>query len=172
MHGLMQESQCFYESKVLTVRSYKELNEKELQTDLDMTPWHVSGIFDSIDDQHYYWNTLLSSIINDHAPLRKMRFCAVDVPYMTLEWKKAIRKNGRHVKGYARNPTEENRELIKKWRNNATRLRRRAIIEHWSKKADDLKTNPKNFYSVFTSKVSLNGINVRSRNTLPNTFLQ
>ena len=56
---------------MLTVRSYKGLNEKDLQTDLDMAPWHVSGIFDSIDDQYSYWNTLLSSIINDHAALKK-----------------------------------------------------------------------------------------------------
>ena len=39
--------------------------------DLDMAPWHVSTIFDSIDDQYSYWDTLLASIINDHAPLKK-----------------------------------------------------------------------------------------------------
>ena len=145
----MKERHCFYGSKVLTVRSYKELNERELQTDLKMAPWHVSGIFDSMDHQYYYWNTLLSSIINDHAPLKKMRVRAVDVPYMTLEWKKVIRKKRWYAKRYARNPTEENRELMKTCRNSARSLRRRAIKEYWSKKADDLKTNPKNFYSVF-----------------------
>jgi len=35
---------------------------------------------------------------------------------------------------------------MKTWRNIATRLRRRAIKEYWTKKADDLKTNPKNCY--------------------------
>ena len=148
-NSVVKERHCFYECKVLTVRIYKELNEKELQTDLDIAPWHVSGIFDSINYQYYYWNTRLSSIINDHAPLKKMRVRAVYVPYMTLEWKKAIRKKGRYAKRYARNPTEENRELMKTWRNNATRLRRRAIKEYWSKKAEDRKTNPKNFFSVF-----------------------
>ena len=83
--------------------------------------------------------TLRSSIINDHAPLKKMRVRVVDVSYMTLEWKKAIRKKRRYEKRYARNPTEENRELMKTWRNNATRLGRRAIKEYWSKKVDDLK---------------------------------
>ena len=68
---------------------------------------------------------------------------------MTFEWKKAIRKKRRYAKRYARNPTEENRGLMKTWRNTATRLWRRAIKEYWSKKAEDLKTNPKNFYSVF-----------------------
>jgi len=38
----MKERNGFYESKVLTVGSYKDLNEKELQMDLDMAPWHVS----------------------------------------------------------------------------------------------------------------------------------
>lgn len=191
VYGLVKERHCFYESKVLTVRSYKELNEKESQTDLDIAPWHVSGIFDSIDDQYYYWNTRLSSIINDHAPLKKMRVRAVDVPYMTLEWKKAIRKKKkRYAKRYARKPTEENRELMKTWRNNATRLRRREIKEYWTNKADDRKQilrisavflssfftqsrrTLKTFHLTLTSKASLNEINVRSRNTSPNIFLQ
>ena len=146
----MKERNGFYESKVLTVRSYKDLNEKELQMDLGMAPWHVSSIFDSIDDQYSYWHTLLTSIVNDHVPLKKMRVCAMDVPYMTLEWKKAIRKKRRFARQYARNPTEENRDLMKTWRNAATRCRRRAIKEYWKEKADDLKTNPKNS-TVFSS---------------------
>ena len=38
---------------------------------------------------------------------------------------------------------------MKRWRNAATRCWQRAIKEYWKEKADDLKTNPKNFYSVF-----------------------
>ena len=105
----------------------------------------VSTLFNSMDNQYSYWHTLLASIITDHAPLKKMRVRAKDVPYMTLKWKKAITKKRRHAKRYARNPTEENQELMKTSRNIATRLRQRAIKEYWDKKADDLKTNPKNF---------------------------
>lgn len=71
--------------------------------DLDMAPWHVSTTFDSIDDQYSYRDTLLTSIINDHAPLKKMRVCAEDVPYMTHEWKNTIRKRKRYAKRYAGN---------------------------------------------------------------------
>lgn len=67
----MKERNGFYESKVLTVGSYKGLNEQQLRMDLDMAPWHVSTIFDSIDDQYSDWHILLASIINDHAPLKK-----------------------------------------------------------------------------------------------------
>ena len=66
VYGLMKERNGFYESKVLTVRSYKEQNEQQLRMDLDMAPWHVSTIFDSIDDQHSYWHTLLARIINNY----------------------------------------------------------------------------------------------------------
>ena len=93
-----------------------------------------------------------------------MRVRAKDVPYMTLEWKKATRKKRRYAKRYVRNPTEENRELMKTMRNIATRLRRRAIKEYWNKKADDLKTNPKNFYNVF--KPFLHSKSKKCENTL------
>ena len=97
--------------------------------DLDMAPWYVSSIFDSIDDRYSYWHNLLTSILNDHVSLKKMRVRAMDVPYMTLEWKKAIRKKKRrYARRYARNPTEENRDLMR--RNAATRGRRRAIKEY------------------------------------------
>lgn len=38
VYGLIKERNCFYESKVLTVRTYKELNEQQLRMDLDMAP--------------------------------------------------------------------------------------------------------------------------------------
>ena len=75
VYGLMKEQNGFYESKVLTVRSSKDLNEKESQMDFGMAPWHVSRIFDSIDDQYSYWHILLTSIVNDHVPLKKMSPC-------------------------------------------------------------------------------------------------
>jgi len=85
---------------------------------------------------------------------------------MTFEWKKAIRKKKRYAKRYARNPTEENRGLMKTWRNTATRLWRRAIKRYWSKKAEDLITNPKNFY-VFLSLSSLKVERVWKRSNKP-----
>ena len=42
VYGLLKERNGFYESKVLTVKSYKELNEQQLRMDLYIAPWHVS----------------------------------------------------------------------------------------------------------------------------------
>lgn len=113
VYGLMMEN--------LSFRNRKNINEKELLKDLHMALWHVGSIFDSTDYQYSYWSTLLNSILNDHAQLKMMRVRAKDVPYMTLEWRRAIRRKRIFVKRYTRNPTAENLLLKNRWRNEATK---------------------------------------------------
>ena len=96
-----------------------------------MAPWHVGEIFDEIDDQAYYWSTLLRNVVDDHLPFKKMRVRDKDVPYMTTGWKQAIRAKRRATVKYKNHPTQENWENKKKCRNEATRQRRLAIKEHW-----------------------------------------
>ena len=50
---------------------------------------------------------------------------------------------------YAKNKTAENYELKKKYRNLATKERRKAIKEFWMKKTDDLKQKPWEFFKTF-----------------------
>ena len=85
-------------------------------------------------------------MVDDQLPLKKMRVRDKDVPYMTTSWKQAIRAKRRASVKYKNHPTQENWENKKKCRNEATRQRRLAIKEHWRKKADDLKVNPRDFF--------------------------
>ena len=57
--------------------------------------WYVSEIFSSCDDKANFMEMLQSSIVNTHMPTKKMRVRAQDVPYMTKEWKGAIRAKRR-----------------------------------------------------------------------------
>ena len=82
-------------------------------------------------------------------PTKRMRFRKVDVPYMTPEWKRAIKMKRKFAKQYAQSRTEENWELKRIWRNKATNYRRKAIKESWKQKADDLKAKPNEFYKTF-----------------------
>ena len=63
-----------------------------------------------------------------------MRVRERDVPYMTTEWKKAIRKKRKYAREFSKNRNDENLALKRKWRNEATRQRRIAIKEYWYKK--------------------------------------
>ena len=38
--------------------------------DLSSAPWHVSDIFDSLDDQSSYLNLLMNQNLDDHVPLK------------------------------------------------------------------------------------------------------
>ena len=89
------------------------------------------------------------SIVEKHMPTKRMRFRKVDVPYMTPEWKRAIKMKRTFAKKYVQSRTEENWELRRIWRNKATSYRRKAIKEYWKQKADDLKAKPGEFYKTF-----------------------
>ena len=118
-----------------------------LLQDISFAPWHVGEIFDSIDDQYFYWSALLNDVLQEHIPLRKKRVRSKDVPYMTDQWKDAIRK--KRKKMFAKNSTDENLQLKRKWRNVATKLRRRSLKQYWKSKTEEMNHNPREFYKVF-----------------------
>ena len=64
-------------------------------------------------------------MVDAHAPPRKKRVREIDVPYMTLEWKNAIRRKRKYAQLYAKNKTTENYELKKEYRNLATKEHRK-----------------------------------------------
>jgi hypothetical protein len=71
-------------------------------------------------------------VIDRHMPVKKMRVRKKDVPYMNAEWKEAIRKKRKYGKKFSKDRKCETWELIKRWRNEATRLRRKAIKSYWN----------------------------------------
>jgi hypothetical protein len=142
IYGIINEKVRLYPHKVITFRSYKTFDLTEYQNLLSTAPWHVGELFDDVDDQEYYWTTMMNDIANECCPIKKMRVRA-------REWKNAIRAKRRASVRYYRDKTAENWELKQKCRNEATRQRRIAIREFWKSKADDLKVNPKIFFQTF-----------------------
>jgi hypothetical protein len=104
----MKERVSQHESKVVTFRSTKSLDVEKFNEDLSSAPWHVMETFDAMDDKYHYWETLFNTIVEKHMPTKKMRFRKADVPYMTPEWKQAIKMKRKFAKQYAHSKTEEN----------------------------------------------------------------
>ena len=69
----------------------------------------------------------MNNILDEVAPVKKMRVRDKDVPYMTSHWKSAIRAKRKANDKYLQNKTPENWELRRKARNEATKQRRIAI---------------------------------------------
>lgn len=76
--------------KTVSFRSLKNVDKDLLHNDLLIAPWCVGEIFDSPDDQYDYLSALLNSVLDEHAPRKKIRVREKDVPYMTNQWKNAI----------------------------------------------------------------------------------
>ena len=62
-----------------------------MNEELTNAPWHLCDIYNTIGDQCDYWKSLLESILNKYAPIKKKRVRETDIPYMTAEWKKPKR---------------------------------------------------------------------------------
>ena len=77
-----------------------------------------------------------------------------DIPYMTQEWKKALRMKRKYAKMFSKDRTAENLELKKKYRNIATRERRKAIRAYWYSKTEEHKSRPDKFYDTFKPFIS------------------
>ena len=114
-----------------------------------MAPWHIIQLFDEVDDQVHAWNVIMNDVLNDLAPVKNLRVRDKDVPYMTPEWKSAIWAKRKANAKYLKNKTPETWELRRKTRNEATKQRRIAIKNYWKIKADDLKSNPRDFFKTF-----------------------
>ena len=67
--------------------------------------------------------------------MRKKRVRERDVCFMSKEWKAAIRNKRKYAIQFVKDRTPENFELKKKYRNIATRERRKALTAYWYKYA-------------------------------------
>lgn len=149
VYGFLNEKVKPQKGKIVKFRSFKHLDAEKYKDELMQAPWHVGEIFDTADDKTSFLETLLSSIVDEHLPEKKMRVRTQDVPYMTNEWKKAIRAKRRAAKKYLKVQNRENWEAKRKARNEATRLRRKAIREYWKDQTTKLKCKPGEFYKTF-----------------------
>ena len=131
VYGILKIKATYHPRKIITFRNLKSINEEERKYDLHIAPWHVGDIFDSIEDKCSFWDSLLNYVLDEHAPFKKLRVRAQDVPYMTSEWKRAIRNKRKFSKQFSKNRTQLNLELKNKWCNEATKLRRKSVKSYW-----------------------------------------
>ena len=81
--------------------------------------------------------------------MRKKRVRERDVCFMSKEWKAAIRNKRKYAIQFVKDRTPENFELKKKYRNIATRERRKALTAYWYKKSEEMKSKPHDFFDAF-----------------------
>ena len=142
----MMEKVHKHKTHTITFRQTKSTDFEQLNQDLEAAPWHGGEIFCNVDDQYDYWKGLFESVVDQHAPNKKKRVREKDIPYMTPEWNQAIRDKRKFAVQSAKDRPLENFELKRKYRNIATRERRKTIKAYWHRKSEELKSKPSEFF--------------------------
>lgn len=121
IYGVMKKKLQLQTSRITNFRSYKNFDCDKFKKDLSEAPWHVGEIFNDLEDQTHYWSTLMSDVIEENLPSKKMRVRAKDVPCMTTSWKNAIRAKRKALAKFHDNKSDSNWENLGKCRNEAVR---------------------------------------------------
>ena len=133
-----------YTPRKIVYRSYKHFDDENFVSDIVHAPFPVGDIFEDIEDMAWFTSTLLSDIINRHAPVKTKTIKAESVPYMNGKLRKAI-----YSRNMARNKFrtfgnafwEQNRRE----RNRVVALRKKSLSTYFSK---NCTSKNKSFWST------------------------
>ena len=89
-------------------RNIKRFDRDSFLDDLPKIPYSVMDVFDEVDDKLFVFEYLYNEVLDEHAPLKQFHVRGGHVPYMTAEWRKAIRHRNRLWKKFTKNKTDEN----------------------------------------------------------------
>ena len=56
--GIVRDRVKSSKPTVISFRSYKCFNGENFKQDLSLVPWHAGEVFEYVDDQLLFWNTL------------------------------------------------------------------------------------------------------------------
>ena len=132
----------------ICVRSFKNFNRDKFIQDLQMAPFSIVDVFEEVDDKLYAFEQLYHKILNEHAPLKQTIVRDNQVPYMTEQWREAIRHRNKLCQLFMRDQTDANYDHYKIQCNICTSLRRKAIKEHFVKRSSEPE-NPRGFWNAY-----------------------
>ena len=149
------------QKKRVHYRSYKKFNEEKFCNDLASAPFYVSEIFDDMDDSYWFFSSLLSDIITEHAPVKTKILKRTQVPYMNSNLRKTINVKNMLWRKYKKNVSTENWNRYRAHRNYVTKLRKQSMSTYLTNKCNVSNTG-KEFWGavkplISTKSMSSNG---------------
>ena len=124
----------------INYRSFHHFNDSDFLYDISSAPFHVAEIFDDVDDMAWYTSTLITDVVDFHAPMKSKFVKCKPVPYMNSQLRKALyaRNMARNkFKKFGKSHWEENRRE----RNRVVSIRKQSIKNYFSKKCEKADRN-------------------------------
>ena len=112
-------------------RSLKNFDQNVFKEEVSRIPFHVSNIFNDVDDQYWARKWLFTNVLNEHAPIKERAIKEDHVPYMHSDLRKQM-----YNRNMLKNKHKKDRKNYGKWhsfvyqRNKSTSMRRSAIKDY------------------------------------------
>ena len=75
----------------VTIRGYKNYNGKKFCNDLALAPFHMVSFFDDLNDQVDIFNILFTDVLNQHAPIKRIKIKYRPNPFVSPEIRQLIK---------------------------------------------------------------------------------
>ena len=75
----------------VTIRSYTNYSADNFLCDLSYTPFHIISLFDEFNDQVDVFNELFLEVLNQHAPIKRVKIKSKPNPFTTPEIRQLMR---------------------------------------------------------------------------------
>ena len=139
------------QSSYVTRRS-KRIDLDKFRKDLSLAPWSVTDIFDSVDDKLDYFNQTFLQVLNDHAPLRRVRVKKKRSPWMTREIRDQMDNRNESLRRFRATRSADDWEAYRRLRSRVTTLLRASKRAHFSHLISG-KVNPTTLWKALKSVV-------------------
>ena len=127
-------------------RSFKNFDLDRFCEDLQLIPFDAAYIFDEIDDIYWAWSYLLTSVLHDHATIKRRDVKRAHVPFTIPELLHAIRKRNRLKRIFHKSKCRIDWDRYKTQRNFASSVKRKLISNYLRTTSENANGNPKRFW--------------------------
>ena len=134
IYGAIKSTRIRQPARQVIYRSYKNFVEDDFNDDLESAPFHVGGIFDDMDDKYWYFQTLLNSIVETHAPLKSKKVRPVQPPFMNSCLRSNTNRKAQLRGKYNDKPTNRNWEIYRKQRNRTTAVHKHSVKNYFTER--------------------------------------
>ena len=144
----------------MTYRSYKHFDKSQYLQDLSYAPFHVAEIFDTVDDSYWFFNKILSNIIEENAPLKTRKVKKTHVHFMNDELRKCINVKNMLRRRYDACKSDSNWQKYKTYRNKVKSLLRKSQKTYISRCCENPNIeNGRKFWKMIKPIVGSKGYN-------------
>ena len=129
-------------------RTVKNYDPERFCDDLHSIPFDIPYTFENIDDIYWAWSYLLSSILDNHSPIKRKTANLEHVSFMTPELLEALRKRNKLKRLYNESKRRLDWDRYKTQRNLTSSLRRKAVSNYFRITASNATGNPMKFWQT------------------------